>query len=614
MRADATDEPVPSPSPGPARSRNQASLPPPLGAFPTAHGTLFRAFSTVAERCSARIVDEQGRALRDIPMPSVRPGLFEVEARDIRPGALYQFVLDGRELPDPYARCLPEGVHGPAQVTRGNMAPRPGPVLRPLSESVIYELHIGTFTPEGTYHAAAGRLGELAKLGITTIELMPLSSFAGQRGWGYDGVAHFAPHAAYGSVAELCDFIDQAHLLGLSVLLDVVYNHFGPAGNYLATYSPLYFTSEIRNAWGDAPNFRFALMRSYVLDNALYWLTEIGFDGLRLDATHAILDPSPHHILRELADTIGELAPGRHLIAEDDRNDPALVGELGMDAVWADDFHHAVRVNLTGERDGYYAAYEPRLEHLAQTIERGWWYEGQVSPTHKHPRGAPAGDLPASAFVYCIQNHDQVGNRALGDRLDVTVGHDAYCAASMLLLFLPMTPLLFMGQEWASSSAFMFFTDHEAELGRAISRGRRDEFAHFEAFHDPELRKGIPDPQAEITFAGSKLRWGERSAPQHSRVLALYEAMLRLRRTHPVMRCSDRSALRACAQGSVLTVERRAGRDRLVLLFNFAGEPAAYPELHCARPVLELRSDAGCDLGAQLPGHTAVLLSGSLRG
>ena len=318
---------------------------------------------------------------------------------------------------------------------------------RALSEHVIYELHIGTFTHEGTYAAAADRLADLVDLGVTAIEVMPLSSFAGQRGWGYDGVAHFAPHAPYGTPEDLRMFIQRAHQLKLAVILDVVYNHFGPAGNYLSSYSPLYFSSKVKNGWGDAPNFEHPVVRRFVLDNALYWLGEFGFDGLRLDAAHAIVDLSPRHILRELADEVARLEPRRLLVAEDDRNDPALVTELGLDAIWADDFHHVVRVTMTGERDGYYGAYQPGVSAIAETIMNGWLYRGQIYPTRNEARGKPADVLPAHAFVYCIQNHDQIGNRAMGDRLTSVASLDAYCAASTLLMFLPMTPMLFQGQD-----------------------------------------------------------------------------------------------------------------------------------------------------------------------
>jgi maltooligosyltrehalose trehalohydrolase len=540
-------------------------------------------------------------------------GVFSVTARDVGPGALYRFGLDDRELPDPYARFLPEGVHGPAEVMRLPRGPRPRPPARPLREHVVYELHVGTFTPEGNYAAAAQRLPELAELGITTLELMPLSSFAGARGWGYDGVAHFAPHAAYGRPEELCAFLDRAHELGLHVLLDVVYNHFGPAGNYLRAYSPDYFSSELQNAWGDAPDFVHAPMRRYVLDNALYWLDEVGFDGLRLDATHAIIDPSPRHILAELADRVAALDSGeRLLMAEDDRNDPALVARDGLDAIWADDFHHCVRVTLTGERDGYYAAYPAGAAAIAETIENGWLYRGQNYPLRDEPRGHDASGVPREAFVYCIQNHDQVGNRAFGDRLQANISLDAYCAASTLLLFLPMTPLLFMGQEWACSAPFMFFTDHEADLGRAVARGRREEFKRFAAFADPDRRATIPDPQALETFTQSKLDWSERAAPNHARVVELYRALLALRRTHPALALAQGQVLRASApHESVVAIERQSAQGRLRLWVNLGADPIDLRALGVApQAQVLLRSSGTGPLEDTLPGQIAVILEG----
>ncbi|MDP3215104.1 MAG: malto-oligosyltrehalose trehalohydrolase, partial [Deltaproteobacteria bacterium] len=517
----------------------------PLGAHADGPTTRFGAYVTAAQTCAVRLYPTDGRATTH-PMRPRGGGYFELATGDAPPGTLYRFVLDGRELPDPYARFLPRGVHGPAMVTRAAHAWRHPPVRRPLAGQVIYELHVGAFTPEGTYAAAAERLAELAALGVTTLELMPLAAFAGERGWGYDGVALFAPHAPYGAPDELRAFVDAAHGHGLGVLLDVVYNHLGPAGNYLSAYSADYFTSAARNAWGDAPDFALPAMRSLVLANARYWLEEFCFDGLRLDAVHALVDPSPRHVVAELTAAAHALDPGIVIIGEDDRNDASLVA-AGLDGLWADDFHHALHVALTGERDGYYGAYSPGAAEVARAIDRGWIFEGQAYGTSGRPRGTDASALPASAFVYCLQNHDQVGNRALGERLTADVPLDAWCAASAVLLFLPMTPLLFMGQEWAASTPFRYFTDHEPELGALVTAGRREEFKHFRAFSDPAAAARIPDPQAAETFARSRLRWDERGAEPHARVLALYRALLALRRADPVLREATRAGLAADA-------------------------------------------------------------------
>jgi maltooligosyltrehalose trehalohydrolase len=418
---------------------------------------------------------------------------------------------------------------------------------------------------------------------------MPLAAFAGERGWGYDGVAPFAPHAPYGTPDELRAFVDAAHGLGLGVLLDVVYNHLGPAGNYLSAYSPDYFTSAARNAWGDAPDVAHPAMRSLVLSNARYWLEEFRFDGLRLDAVHAIVDPSPRHAVAELAAMAHALDPAIAIVGEDDRNDASLVTAAGLDALWADDLHHALHVTLTGERDGYYGSYSGGAAEVARAIARGWIYEGQAYGHSGNARGTDASALAASAFVYCLQNHDQVGNRAHGDRLTAGVSVDAWCAASAVLLFVPMTPLLFMGQEWAASTPFLYFTDHEPGLGALVTAGRREEFKRFRAFSDPAAAARIPDPQARETFTRSRLRWEERDAEPHARVLALYRALLALRRADPVLRASTREGLTADAAGPVLRVRRERGGEARVLLANL--------------------SPTAADVGALLPGGGTVLLT-----
>jgi maltooligosyltrehalose trehalohydrolase len=537
-----------------------------LGAHVEPGGVRFAAF-TRAETCAVELLDDAERVLLTLELEPRGDGYFQRLTSEAKPGSSYFFVVDGRRLPDPYARSLPRGVHGPASVVRTEYEFR-YPPPRPLSEQVIYELHIGTFTEEGTFDAARRRLPELVELGITTLELMPIAAFAGERGWGYDGVALFAPHAAYGTSDALRELIDAAHALGLGVLLDVVYNHFGPAGNYLAAYAPSYFRSDSKSPWGDAPNFEDPVLRQLVLDNARYWLRELGFDGLRIDAAHALVDASPKHILTELAELAHELSPRRFLIAEDERNLAGLVAECGVDALWADDFHHQVRVTLGGERSGYYAAFEPSAQGVAEAINRGWLYEGQVNPVTGKARGSSAADLPADALVYCIQNHDQVGNRALGDRLDQLTGDEAFRAVSLLLLFLPMTPLLFMGQEWAASTPFLYFTDHDAELGARVTEGRRREFA---AFH--ELAAEVPDPQALATFQRSKLRWAERELPKHRATLELYRAALALRRTDPVLSRSRREDLVARAWKGALVVERSWQNQSRTLVLNFGPEP-----------------------------------------
>jgi maltooligosyltrehalose trehalohydrolase len=536
-----------------------------LGAFADDHGTTFRLWSDQHADCAVKLYG----ADLTVAMVPRGDGVFDVRIAGIGHGERYRFVLDGEELNDPYARALPEGVLGPAMVYRSNYRWRHEHVSRPLAEQVLYELHVGTFTREGTYAAAADRLGHLVELGITAIELLPVAAFAGHHGWGYDGVAHYAPHPAYGTPDELRAFVDAAHGAGISVLMDVVYNHFGPAGNVLGKYSGRYFTS-VPNVWGEVPDFGNPWMRRYVVDNVKWWLADFRCDGLRFDAVHAIADTS---LVRDCIAAARETFPEALLIAEDERNDPAIIA-LGFDAVWADDLHHAVHVTLTGERDGYYAAYEPGAACIAKTIERGWLYEGQCDPTTERPRGKPAPQLPAEAFVYCMQNHDQVGNRALGERLARLTSPEAGRAAALLLLFLPMTPLLFQGQEWSATTPFLYFTDHVPALGELVSRGRRGEFSRFRAFSDPE---SIPDPQARETFTRSQLDWDERLRSPHADTLAMTRAAIGLRRRDPVLSRAGRDALSAEAHGSVLVVRRWLDGASRILVANFGERVAEAP-------------------------------------
>ena len=594
---------------------------PALGAHCDPAGVTFRVYATPATEVLAEIVDQGGKTLRTIALAPGREDVgpvFEARAQDLRPGALYFFRLDGRRLPDPYARWLPDGVHGPAAVVDPSYPWRHPLRSRPLDETIFYELHVGTFTPEGTYAAARSHLAELADLGVTTVELLPIAAFPGRRGWGYDGVALFAPFAPYGTPSDLRAFVDEAHRLGLSVALDVVYNHFGPDGNYLPAYSRDYFSDDVPTPWGAAPNFDNPFMRALVLGSARSWLVEYRFDALRLDATHAIVDRREKHILRELADDVAELSPRRLLVAEDERNLPAVVRQLGMDGIWADDFHHGVHVLATGERDGYYAGFTPRVEELARTIERGWLYEGQRWPLTERPRGEPAGVLVGSNLIYALQNHDQIGNRALGDRVLSSAQGERLAALSMLLLFLPATPLLFMGQEWGASTPFLYFSDHEPVLGAKVTVGRRAEFARFASFADGEARAEVPDPQSEQTFLRSKLAWGERSSPAGAALLAVVRRMLELRRTDAVMAATGRERLRATALADVLLVTRDGqpgdggfpGPARRALVVNFGATAAPISTATIPRTAERLvGSHDGAWRDGTLGPHAAVLFA-----
>ncbi len=467
-------------------------------------------------------------------------------------GTDYGFVLDGADpIPGPRTPWQPYGVNGLSRTLEdtGFDWTDGGFNARALADAVIYELHVGTFTPGGTFESAIARLRDLAELGVTHVELMPIAEFSGERGWGYDGVHPFAPHHAYGGPDGLRRLVDAAHGAGLAVILDVVYNHLGPEGNHLASYGP-YFTSKYATPWGDAVNFDDAgshEVRRFVVDNALMWMRDYHIDGLRLDAVHAIYDQSAVHILEELAiatrELEAELGHRLVLIAESDLNDPRLVrsveeGGYGLDAVWADDVHHALHVALTGEEVGYYADFAD-ADAMARAIVDPFVYAGHYSAVRDRLHGRPPGDLPGDRFVAALQNHDQVGNRALGERLAHLVSPGRVRIGTGLLLTMPYVPLIFAGDEWAASSPFRYFTGHASrELARAVREGRREEFAAF-GWEDHQ----IPDPQDPDTFQISKLDWTERDREPHASVLEWYRALLALRAATPALRNPDRAAV-----------------------------------------------------------------------
>ena len=477
----------------------------------------------------------------------------------------YRYSIDGGDpTPDPRSRWQPDGVHG-ASYAVGALRPRDaaetrgiddarnaGDTLgthdsvhadyeqafpfwqRPLRDAVIYEMHVGTFTAEGTYAAAQAKLSHLVDLGITHVELMPLATFPGRRGWGYDGVDLFAPFPAYGTPQELAAFVDACHAQGLAVLLDVVYNHLGPDGNYLARYGP-YFTDRYRTPWGAAINYDGAhsdAVRRFFIDNALMWLRDYGFDGLRLDAIHAIFSFDAVHVLEELATAVRELGEGLRrsfvLIAESDLNDPRLVrppsrGGFGLNAHWSDDFHHALHRFFTDEADGYYADFRG-LEDVARALRDGYVYQGQYSPFRGRRHGRPPRSVDADQIVVSAQNHDQIGNRAQGERLSMMLGVPELEAIAALTLLSPFVPLLFQGEEWGARTPFLYFTDHEnAELGRLVAEGRSKEFSSF------RWQGAVPNPQELQTFERSKLDWSELSRPPHAQLFDWYRRLIRLR-------------------------------------------------------------------------------------
>jgi maltooligosyltrehalose trehalohydrolase len=531
-------------------------------------------------------------------------GFYAGRVAETRAGARYRFQLDGgAALPDPASRSQPDGPHGSSEVIdpldhQWWDANWPG--LR-ADQLVIYELHVGTFSPAGTFDGVIEQLPYLRDLGITALELMPLAEFPGRWNWGYDGVDLYAPASVYGGPSGLKRLVDAAHQTGLAVLLDVVYNHFGPDGNYLRLYSDDYFTDRYATPWGEAINYdgpRSRWVRQFIRENARYWLDEYRIDGLRLDATHAIFDTTPRHILAELAAVVHERPRPALIFAEDHRNlvqliDPPEQGGYGLDGVWADDFHHTLRTYLTGELDGYFADYSGRLADLATTVEQGFLFQGQ--PTGRGARrGTPVTDQPASSFIFCTENHDQVGNRADGGRLAHLIDRQRYLLASTALILAPETPLLFQGQEFAASTPFLYFTDHHAELGRLVTEGRREEFKQFPAFSDPSRRAAIPDPQDPTTFARSRLGLAERE--RHAEVFEAYRALLQLRRSDPVFRLPERKSSRALAAGEhFLVVHRWRGEAHRLVLLNFG-------EIEASVPIEELP-----DLPAPAVGWTTLL-------
>lgn len=512
---------------------------PTLGAWLEPGGVRFRVWAPEAH--AVRVVFEPPRP-EATPLERFSDGTFGGEVADARAGDRYRYEIDGRAaFPDPASRFQPNGVHGPSAIVdprsfRWTDGAWSGVEREAL---VLYELHVGTFTPEGTFAAAAERLPHVARLGVTAIELMPVADFPGGRNWGYDGVNPFAPARCYGSPDDLRRLVDRAHALGLAVFLDVVYNHLGPEGNYLPQFSPYYLSATHTSPWGQGMNVdgaQSAMVRQYFIENALHWVHEYHLDGLRLDATHAIVDDSPRPFVAELAARVKASADRPvHVIAEDHRNLASMVrpegeGGWGLDGVWADDFHHQIRVALAGDTDGYYRDYRGSTDDLAATLTQGWFFTGQYSSHLEGPRGTDPEGVPAARFVICLQNHDQIGNRALGERLHHQIDLAAYRAATALLLAAPQTPLLFMGQEWAASAPFLYFTDHPDELGRRVTEGRRNEFRHFAAFAEGASRARIPDPQAPATWASSRLDWTEASREPHASMLRLYRALLAQRR------------------------------------------------------------------------------------
>ncbi|MDB6095451.1 MAG: malto-oligosyltrehalose trehalohydrolase [Verrucomicrobia bacterium] len=556
----------------------------PVGALVTVSGVTYRLWAPGRSSVGVMIGDHDPRLIALAPEPN---GYWSAHDGEGRAGDRYRFVLDGGpSAPDPASRWQPDGVHGysacvdpAAYVWKADGWSRPQ-----WTGQVIYELHVGAFTDAGTFLAAIDKLDHVRALGAEAIELMPLGDFPGNRNWGYDGVALYAPARCYGTPDDLRALVDAAHFRGLAVILDVVYNHLGPVGNYLPEFSSRYFHATESTPWGSALNLdgeASAGVRSFLLGNAAYWLDEFRVDGLRVDATHAIVDHSPRHFLSELSALVH--ARGAFLIAEDERNSLEILhtpenAGAGFDAAWSDDFHHQLRVALTGNRESYFASYPGTFAALADTLGHGWFYRGQPYPFWRgKPRGAECTHLSPAAFVLCIENHDQVGNRAGGERLEHLVSPAAYGAAAVLLCLSPYSPLLFMGQEWASSSPFLFFTDHEGERGKQVSEGRKKEF------EQSGLNAGVtdvPDPQDLDTFQRSKLDWSRRDE-KGAATLELFRACLRERHhwLTPSARARDRWRVAASEEMLVVRYSFPDGDRALVFALRPTSPNAPLPSL-----------------------------------
>ena len=544
---------------------------PSIGARPLADGRCsFRVWAPERERVDVRLV-ESGRT---VPLERTERGYFEAIADDVAPGTRYLFVLDGElERPDPASRWQPDGVHGPSAVVSPHFEWSDGDWEGlPLGDFVFYELHVGTFSEDGTFDGIIPHLRRLREeLGVTSIEIMPVAQFPGARNWGYDGVLPYAVQNTYGGPDGLRRLVDAAHAVGIAVTLDVVYNHLGPEGNHLRDFGP-YFTSAYSTPWGDALNYDDAdsdEVRRYFIDNALHWFEEYHIDALRLDAVHAIMDRSARHLLAQLAEETRALSRriGRelHLIAESDLNDSRLIrspeqGGFGLDAQWADDFHHAMHARITGEREGYYSDFGP-LEPLARALEQGWAFSGDYSAYRRRVHGNDPGGIPPERFVFAIQNHDQVGNRMMGDRLGRVADFEALKAAAAVNLLSPYLPLLWMGEEYDETAPFPYFVSHtDADLVKAVREGRRREFEAFTWAGEP------PDPQSEETFASGRLDHSLRNAGRHAQMYGLYCELLRLRSAMTELR-GDRTVR---VDGDVVSLHRVRGLEQSVLLVRLA--------------------------------------------
>jgi maltooligosyltrehalose trehalohydrolase len=569
-------------------------------------------------------------------------GYFAGLIEEAAAGTLYRYRLDGKDgpFPDPVSRFQPEGPHGPSRVEDPgtySWSDRAWKGVK-LAGQVLYEMHIGTFTPEGTYASALQKLPMLADTGITVLEVMPVAEFPGRFGWGYDGVDLFAPTRLYGEPDDLRRFVDEAHSLGIAVILDVVYNHLGPDGNYLKQFAEGYFTDKYENEWGEAIHFDgedAGPVREFFASNAAYWIDEFHMDGLRLDATQTIHDASKEHVLAEITRRAREAAPGRSIliVAENEPQHAKLVrsrekGGYGMDALWNDDLHHSAIVALTGRNEAYYTDYKGSPQELLSAVKWGYLYQGQRYAWQKKRRGTPALDLPPAAFVTFTQNHDQIANSGRGQRIHALTTPGRHRAMTALMLLAPGTPMLFQGQEFSASSPFLYFADHEPELAKLVSKGRGDFLAQFPSLGTPDMKTCLAEPSDPATFQRCKLDWSERD--RNKEAALLHKDLLRLRREDPVFRAQRPHRV----DGAVLAAEAlavrffgEAGDDRLLLInlgMDLAWVPAPDPLIAAPEGTRwgvlwssESPKYGGCGMGEvesdegifHIHGHAAVVLA-----
>lgn len=570
------------------RRRHELSF----GAEPASGGVRFHLWAPRAKAVSLQI---DGSSPSVVPMVREAEGWFALTTALAVPGTRYRYLVDGKAFPDPASRRQPEGVHGPSEVVDPEAYDwsDAGWCGRRWEEIVLYELHLGTFSETGDFAGAARHLDHLCRLGITAVELMPIAEFPGGRNWGYDGAFPYSPSSRYGSPEALKALVEACHARGLAILLDVVYNHFGPEGNYLPTIAPDFFTERHRTPWGAAIDFsgpENRPVRDFFIHNALYWLDEYHFDGLRFDAVHAIIDDRTPDIIDEIGDTVRQRIKDReiHLILENDRNEARRLTRRNsrierFSAQWNDDLHHALHVLITGETVGFYGDYatDPAA-HLGRALAQGFAYQGEPSPFRDgKPRGEASAELPATAFVAFLQNHDHIGNQPFGTRLTAQAAEPALHAAIAIILLSPQIPLMFMGEEWGSRRPFTFFCDFEPGLAEAVREGRRREFAHFPEFRDEAARKRIPDPAAAATFAMSRLDWAEPEQPDHARWLARCRALLEIRAREIVPRLADMPPFagryRALGPRAVIVEWTLGDGSRLLLLANFADQALPVP-------------------------------------